>query len=112
MSTGLLWNEKKSEIASVTLFIYIWNFFTVENSQYRQAPSSTLFDLRNRWVNPNPISFKDSKAFGEQTFVKMIQSCHQDIRLAHIIVVSRGGQGAFSPPKSINGTRGLDDSQH
>ena len=23
-----------------------------------------------------------------------------------------GGQGAISPPKSMNGTRGLDDSQH
>ena len=26
------------------------------------------------------------------------------------LVVSRGGQGAISPPKSMNGTRGLDDA--
>ena len=35
----------------------------------------------------------------------MIQSCHQDIRLANIYFVSRGGQGAISPPKSMNGGR-------
>ena len=28
------------------------------------------------------------------------------------IVVSKGGQGAISPPKSMFGTRGLDDPQH
>ena len=28
------------------------------------------------------------------------------------IVVSRGGQGAISPPHCMNGTRDLDDPQH
>ena len=51
------------------------------------------------------------QAFGEQIFVKMIQSGHA---MPVYIVVStcRGGQGAISPPKSMNGTRGLDDAQH
>ena len=30
----------------------------------------------------------------------------------YTLLYLRGGQGAISPPKSLNATRGLDDPQH
>ena len=49
--------------------------------QSNQGLHCLPFQLRHRCANSNPISYKAPEAFGEQTLVKMIQSCHQYIRL-------------------------------